>query len=165
METRGWGERLAPLNLILHLVVCLPLLGALTHHLVKVINETYTRGRLVARYARWVTVSYLVCFVLGAIIYPAFSFHVRHLYMDAAEARWGMLEAFVLAWASAFGAFGPIILFCGTTRHRTEVLSTSVFLEFSIGNLDRALVLSIWMGGLAALVLLVTRALGKRTVW
>ncbi|NIA15109.1 MAG: ABC transporter permease subunit [Nitrospiraceae bacterium] len=96
---------------------------------------------------------------LGASRWQAF------LHVEFAEARWGLLEAFVLAWASAFGAFGPIILFCGTTRQRTEVLSTSVFLEFSIGNLDRALVLSIWMGGLAALVLLLTRALGKRTVW
>ncbi|NIA15105.1 MAG: hypothetical protein GWP08_13620 [Nitrospiraceae bacterium] len=85
METRVWGDGLAPLNLVLHLMVCLPLLGALTHHLVKVINGTYARGRLVARYARWVTVSYLICFIFGVIIYPAFSFHVRYTFMDAAE--------------------------------------------------------------------------------
>ncbi len=96
---------------------------------------------------------------LGATRWQAF----RHI--EFAEALPGLVEAFVLAWATAFGAFGPIILFCGTTRMRTEVLSTSIFLEFSVGNLDRALILSIWMGLFAAIVLLLTRSFGKRPLW
>lgn len=85
--------------------------------------------------------------------------------VELPEARRGLLEAFVLAWATAFGSFGPVILFCGTTRFRTEVLSTSIFLEFSVGNLDKALALSIWMAAAAALVLLLVRGFGKRPLW
>jgi len=96
---------------------------------------------------------------LGASRWQAF-WHI-----EFAEARGGLVEAFVLAWAVSLGAFGPIILFCGTMRGRTEVLSTSIFLEFSIGNLDRALILSVWMALMAAAVLLITRGWGKRPLW
>jgi len=50
------------------------------------------------------------------------------------EARRGVLTAATLAWARALGEFGPILVFSGATRMRTEVLPTSVFLELSIGN-------------------------------
>ena len=85
--------------------------------------------------------------------------------VELAEARRGLVEAFFLAWATAFGTFGPVILLCGTTRLRTEVLSTSIFLEFSIGNLDRALILSIWMGVVASAVVLVVRGRARRPLW
>lgn len=78
------------------------------------------------------------------------------------EARRGVLTAFTLAWARALGEFGPIIIFCGATRMRTEVLSTSVFLELSIGNLESALAVSLLMIAVAVVVLVVTRAFGLR---
>lgn len=96
---------------------------------------------------------------LGASRWQAF-WHV-----ELAQAGPGLLEAFVLAWSTAFGAFGPVMLLCGTTRMRTEVLSTSIFLEFSIGNLDRALILSIWMGAAASLLILLVRGCGRRPLW
>lgn len=97
---------------------------------------------------------------LGATRWQAF-WHV-----ELAEARSGLFEAYVLAWATAFGSFGPVVLFCGTTRFRTEVLSASVFLEFSIGNLERALAVSLWMGMLTGAVLLIARGLRrKRALW
>jgi molybdate transport system permease protein len=43
---------------------------------------------------------------------------------------------------------------------RTEVLSTSVFLELSIGNLDAAVAVSLLMVMLAVVVLVVLRVLG-----
>ena len=52
------------------------------------------------------------------------------------EARRGVVAAFTLAWARALGEFGPILVFSGATRFRTEVLSTTVFLELSVGNLE-----------------------------
>lgn len=85
--------------------------------------------------------------------------------IELAEAKPGLLEAFVLAWTTAFGAFGPIALFCGITRMRTELLSSSIFLEFSVGNLDRALILSIWMAAIAGAVLVLVRGLGKQPLW
>ena len=78
------------------------------------------------------------------------------------EARRGVLTAFTLAWARALGEFGPILVFCGATRMRTEVLSTSVFLELSVGNLEAALAVSLLMIAVAAAVLVATRALGLR---
>jgi molybdate transport system permease protein len=81
------------------------------------------------------------------------------------EARRGMLTAFTLAWARALGEFGPILVFCGATRLRTEVLSTSVFLELSIGNLEAAVAVSLLMIFAAIAVLLVVRLFGSEAVF
>ena len=82
--------------------------------------------------------------------------------MTLPEARRGVLTAFTLAWARAIGEFGPILVFAGATRMRTEVLSTSVFLELSIGNLEAALAVSFLMIAVAAAVLVVARTFGLR---
>lgn len=72
----------------------------------------------------------------------------------------GMIAATTIAWARALGEFGPILVFAGSTRMRTEVLSTTVFLELSIGQLDAAVAVSLLMVAMAVVVLLVLRALG-----
>lgn len=71
------------------------------------------------------------------------------------QARRGMVAAATLAWARSLGEFGPILIFAGSTRMRTEVLPTTVFLEFSAGNLKAALAVSLLMviSAIAALVL------------
>jgi len=74
----------------------------------------------------------------------------------------GMLAAFTLAWARSLGEFGPILIFAGTTRMKTEVLSSSVYLEWSSGNIDRAVAVSLVMVALAMVVLVVARLLGVR---
>lgn len=76
------------------------------------------------------------------------------------QARRGIIAAGTIAWARALGEFGPILVFAGATRMRTEVLSTTVFLELSIGNLDAAVAVSLLMVMMAVVVLLVLRALG-----
>lgn len=72
----------------------------------------------------------------------------------------GIIAAYTISWARALGEFGPILVFAGATRMRTEVLSTSVFLELSIGNLNAAVAVSLLMVVMAAVVLLVLRGLG-----
>jgi molybdate transport system permease protein len=72
----------------------------------------------------------------------------------------GMLTAATVAWARALGEFGPIMVFAGTTRMKTEVLSTSVFLELSVGELHSAVAVSLLMVALAFVVLIVLRLLG-----
>ena len=72
----------------------------------------------------------------------------------------GVIAAGTIAWARALGEFGPILVFAGATRMRTEVLSTTVFLELSIGNLDAAVAVSLLMVVMAVIVLLVLRVLG-----
>jgi molybdate transport system permease protein len=78
------------------------------------------------------------------------------------EARTGILAAATLAWARALGEFGPILVFAGATRMRTEVLSTTVFLELSIGRLEGAVAVSLIMVAAALVVLLLMRLLGLR---
>jgi molybdate transport system permease protein len=78
------------------------------------------------------------------------------------EARRGLLTAATLSWARALGEFGPILIFSGATRMRTEVLSTTVWLEFSIGNLEAGIAVSLFMIAAAVVVLVLTRTLGLR---
>jgi molybdate transport system permease protein len=72
----------------------------------------------------------------------------------------GMVAATTIAWARALGEFGPILVFAGSTRMRTEVLSTTVFLELSVGRLDAAVAVSLLMVALAVVVLLILRGVG-----
>jgi molybdate transport system permease protein len=76
------------------------------------------------------------------------------------EARRGILAAFAIAWARSFGEFGPVLVFAGATRGKTEVLSTTVFLELSVGRLNAAVAVSLFMVVVAMGVLLVLRFLG-----
>jgi molybdate transport system permease protein len=78
------------------------------------------------------------------------------------EARRGILTAATLAWARALGEFGPILVFSGATRMRTEVLPTSVFLELSTGNIEAAAAVSLLMVVTALAVLLLARGFGLR---
>jgi molybdate transport system permease protein len=76
------------------------------------------------------------------------------------EARRGMVTAATLAWARALGEFGPVLVFSGATRMRTEVLPTTVFLELSVGNLEAAVAVSLLMVAAALIVLVIVRVYG-----
>lgn len=76
------------------------------------------------------------------------------------QARRGVLAAGMLSWARALGEFGPILVFASTTRLRTEVLPTTVYLEMQAGNLRSALAVSLMMIGMAVAALVGVRALG-----
>ena len=80
------------------------------------------------------------------------------------EARRGLLTAGTLAWARALGEFGPLLIFAGATRNKTEVLSTTVFLELSIGDLEAAVAVSLIMVAAAVIVLIVARVWGTRSL-
>ena len=73
------------------------------------------------------------------------------------EADRGMLTAFTLAWARSLGEFGPLLIFAGATRMKTEVLSTSVFLEMNVGNVSAAVAVSLIMVAAAVVVLILMR--------
>jgi molybdate transport system permease protein len=80
------------------------------------------------------------------------------------QATHGMITAGTLAWARALGEFGPLLVFAGTTRFKTEVLSTSVFLEISVGDMEAAVAVSMIMVIAAIFVLITTRVWGTRTL-
>jgi molybdate transport system permease protein len=100
----------------------------------------------------------LVALTLGASRSQAFWWVVLP------EARRGVVTAFTLSWARALGEFGPVLVFSGATRLRTEVLPTTVFLELSVGNLYGAVAVSLLMVGAAMVVLVVVRVFGSSKV-
>jgi molybdate transport system permease protein len=75
----------------------------------------------------------------------------------------GIIAGGVLTWARAFGLFGPLIIFVGSFRGRTEVLSTTIFLEQSVGNLEVALAVAILMILVALVALITIHMLGSKT--
>ena len=72
----------------------------------------------------------------------------------------GVFAAASIAWARALGEFGPILIFSGATRNRTEVLSTTVFLELSVGNIEAAVAVSLIMILAGFTVLILVRYMG-----
>jgi molybdate transport system permease protein len=76
------------------------------------------------------------------------------------EAWRGIVSAAAIAFARSLGEFGPILIFSGATRMRTEVLSTTVFLELSVGKLEAAIAVSLLMVLVAVVVLLLMRFFG-----
>lgn len=80
------------------------------------------------------------------------------------QSQQGLLTAGTLAWARALGEFGPLLIFAGATRNKTEVLSTTVFLELSIGDLEAAVAVSLIMVVAAVIVLIIARMWGSRSL-
>lgn len=97
-----------------------------------------------------------VALTLGATRFQA----LWHIALPSAKR--GLVAAFCIAWARSLGEFGPILVFAGATRFRTEVLPTTVWLELSVGNLESAVAVSLVMIVIAVLVLVVVRATGER---
>ncbi len=93
----------------------------------------------------------LVALTLGASRQQAFS-------QIALPQAWrGGVAAFTVAWARSLGEFGPILIFAGTARMKTEVLSTTVYLNFQFGNLQGAVTASLLLVTMAVSVLMMTR--------
>ena len=81
------------------------------------------------------------------------------------QAGSGALSAGLIAWARALGEFGPILVFSGTTPMKTEVLPSTVYLEFVNGDLEKAVAVSLLLVFLAITVLVAARTLGVRRGW
>lgn len=79
------------------------------------------------------------------------------------QANNGVLAAGILAWARALGEFGPILIFAGATRGKTEVLSTSIFLEINTGNLPGAAAVSVILIFLSLSTIFILRLMGGRS--
>ena len=73
------------------------------------------------------------------------------------DSRQGLLASAAIAWARAFGEFGPVLVFAGSFRGRTEVLPVSIYLELNSGNLAGAAAISILMIVIAGIVFLSVR--------
>jgi molybdate transport system permease protein len=85
---------------------------------------------------------------------------VWHVTLPAA--RRGMVAAASIAWARSLGEFGPILVFAGATRMKTEVLPTSVWLAWSVGELEQGVAVSLLMIAISMVVLVAIRVTGER---
>ncbi len=77
-------------------------------------------------------------------------------------ARRGIFAAVSIAWARSLGEFGPILVFAGATRMKTEVLPTSVWLAWSVGELEQGVAVSLLMIAISMVVLVAIRVTGER---
>jgi molybdate transport system permease protein len=77
-------------------------------------------------------------------------------------ARRGIITGAILIWTRAFGIFGPLMVFVGAVRMRTEVLPTTIYLEQSVGRIEVALAVAVLMLLLAAVGLVAIRVIGLR---
>ncbi|MHC4753370.1 MAG: ABC transporter permease, partial [Planctomycetota bacterium] len=75
-------------------------------------------------------------------------------------ARNGIIAGGSVTWARAFGLFGPLMIFVGSFRGRTEVLSTTIFLEQSVGNLEVALAIALLLIFVALIAVTCIRFVG-----
>ncbi len=78
-------------------------------------------------------------------------------------ARRGILTGAILIWTRAFGVFGPMMVFVGAVRMRTEVLPTTIYLEQSVGRIEVALAAAVLMLLVATVGLVGIRMIGLRT--
>ncbi len=81
------------------------------------------------------------------------------------NARGGIIAGTILTWARAFGVFGPLMVFVGSVRMRTEVLPTSIYLETSVGRIEVALAVALLMIGIAGAALILIRLFGRDRIW
>ena len=55
----------------------------------------------------------------------------------------GIISGSVLTWSKALGEFGAVLMVAGSTRMRTEILPTAIFLNMSTGDVDSAIGVSV----------------------
>jgi molybdate transport system permease protein len=77
-------------------------------------------------------------------------------------ARRGMFAAGSIAFARSLGEFGPVLVFAGATRMKTEVLPTSVWLSWSVGDLEQGVAVSLLMILISMIILVAVRVAGER---
>jgi molybdate transport system permease protein len=97
-----------------------------------------------------------VALTLGASRWQA----LWHVTLPAA--RRGMFAAGSVAWARSLGEFGPILVFAGATRMKTEVLPTSVWLAWSVGEMEQGVAVSLLMIAISMVVLVAVKMTGER---
>jgi len=86
------------------------------------------------------------------------------LHVSLPLARPGIVAGAILTWARAFGIFGPLMIFVGSFRGKTEVLSTTIYLEQSVGHLEVALTVALLLISVAVVALLTIRLVGGKAL-
>ena len=78
----------------------------------------------------------------------------------------GLSAGCIMAWARAVGLYGPLMVFVGCVRGKSEVLPNTIYLEISTGGIEVALAATMVMIALAGVALVAIHALaGGRRWW
>ncbi len=95
MDEPVFLEKYYSLILMLHLLITFVLVGSMTHNLLVVFK--YVRGKFGRKRLEWLYVrvafwSYLVVYITGAVIYPAFRVYIRGAAFDPLKWPTGLFE-------------------------------------------------------------------------
>jgi len=77
-------------------------------------------------------------------------------------ARTGLIAGTIMTWARAMAEFGPILFFCGATQGKTSVMPVQMYLHYSMGGIEMAVVLVLIMLTISAVTLVTFKKLGGR---
>ena len=77
----------------------------------------------------------------------------------------GLVAGAIMSWARAVGVFGPLMVFAGAVRMKTEVMPTTIFLELSVGRIEVALAVAMLMLAMATAALVVIHSLASGRRW
>ncbi|MGB2820103.1 MAG: ABC transporter permease [Phycisphaerae bacterium] len=80
-------------------------------------------------------------------------------------ARGGLFAGCIMAWARAVGLYGPLMVFVGCVRGKSEVLPNTIYLEVSTGGIEVALAVTMVMIALAGVALVGIHALASGRKW
>jgi len=80
-------------------------------------------------------------------------------------ARGGVLAGCIMAWARAVGLYGPLMVFVGCVRGKSEVLPNTIYLEVSTGGIEVALAATMVMIAMAGAALVLIHALAGTKRW
>ncbi|WP_228370459.1 ABC transporter permease [Gottschalkia acidurici] len=67
----------------------------------------------------------------------------------------GLFASTVITWSKAMGEFGTVLLLAGATRMKTETLPVTIYLNVSVGSLDKALTSAIVLIVISSISLLI----------
>ena len=82
-------------------------------------------------------------------------------YISLPMIKKNILSSMIITWSRALGEFGAVVMLAGVTSMKTEVLSTSIFLNISTGDMDIALGISTILVGISLLANLVFEYLNR----
>ncbi len=74
----------------------------------------------------------------------------------------GIISGAVMTWTRAVGEFVPILLLCGASQGRTDILPIAIFLQFEQGDIEMAVSLTIIFLALSAIYLSMFKKLGLK---
>lgn len=138
-QTFLYGAR--KLLLVLHLLAAIALLGSSTHLLLQMpaLLRGAPRVRLERVYGRVVAAAYTATYLLGALLYPTYRYHVRALYLDRHHPMVSNvfdvkenLATIALPLALALGALGGRLADPADRRLRPIYASMSLFVALVV---------------------------------